>query len=418
MKKPAFLKQVMMVRVLYALLPVALAAIYLFGWRVLALVGVSALFAFLAEWIMVPTPPGKISQAVWVTAALYGLALPPTTPFWIAAVGAVFGIVFGKMVFGGFGRNIFNPAIVGRAFVYVCFPVELTSKFVPAFRGFPGGFARWSFEALKDLPAELASPGLKVVDAVTAATPMWSRRDYGFEVKIWDLVTGRIGGLFDQAGHARVLAAGSAGEVCALAILLGAAYLLWTKTANWRLMLSTLLGAVAMNLLLRNALGIAAVPPIGFTLFSGAFLYAAVFMVTDPISAPRLKESMWAYGAAIGALIVFFRYKAVFAGGVAFAILIGNMLAPSLDLWIKRFQARRKTAGPGADRADSKPAGPGVDRAGSKPVGPGADRAGSKPVGPGADRAGSKPVGPGADRAGSKPVGPGADRADSKGAKA
>ncbi|NCC93211.1 MAG: hypothetical protein EOM10_08000, partial [Opitutae bacterium] len=155
MKKPAFLKQVMMVRVLYALLPVALAAIYLFGWRVLALVGVSALFAFLAEWIMVPTPPGKISQAVWVTAALYGLALPPTTPFWIAAVGAVFGIVFGKMVFGGFGKNIFNPAIVGRAFVYVCFPVELTSKFVPAFRGFPGGFARWSFEALKDLPAEL-----------------------------------------------------------------------------------------------------------------------------------------------------------------------------------------------------------------------------------------------------------------------
>ena len=390
MNKPAFLKQPMMVRVLYALLPVAAAAVYLFGWRVMALVGVSALFAFLAEWAMVQGKNGKISQAMWVTAALYGPrpAPPPpprgggtppppppphpaatsdkddapepenqpTTPFWIAAVGIVFAIVFGKMVFGGFGKNVFNPAIVGRAFVYVCFPVELTSKFVPAFRDFPGGLARWSFPALAELPAHLAAPGLKVVDAVTAATPMWTRRDYGFEVGLWDLFTGRIGALFDHMGHAQVLAAGSAGEACALAILLGAAYLLWTKTANWRLMLGALIGAVAANLLLRNALGIAAVPPLGFTLFSGAFLYAAVFMVTDPISAPKLKESIWVYGILIGALIVFFRYKAVFAGGVAFAILIGNMFAPSLDLWIKRWQARKKPVGPGADRAGSKEA--------------------------------------------------------------
>lgn len=353
MKKPAFLKQIMMIRVLYALIPVAAAAVYLFGWRVLALTAVSALFAFLAEWIMVPAKPGKISQAVWVTAALFGLSLPPTTPFWVAAIGIVFGIVFGKMVFGGFGKNIFNPAIVGRAFVYVCFPVEMTSRFVPAFRDFPGGFARWSFESLKTLPADLAAPGLKLVDAVTAATPMWSRRDYGAETGLWNLVTGRIGELFDHAGRTQVLAAGSAGEVCAIAILLGAAYLLWTKTANWRLMLGTLIGATALNLILRTGLGIEAVPPLPFTLFSGAFLYAAVFMVTDPISAPKIKESQWIYGIFIGALIVFFRYKAVFAGGVAFAILIGNMFAPSLDLWIKRFQDRKKTVGPVPDRAGS-----------------------------------------------------------------
>lgn len=344
MKKPVFLKQAMMLRVLYALIPVALAAVYLFGWRVLALVAVSALFAFLAEWVMVPAKPGKLSQAVWVTAALYGLSLPPTTPYWIAAVGAAFAIVFGKMVFGGFGKNIFNPAIVGRAFVYVCFPVELTSRFVPAFRGFPGGLSRWSLASLQELPAHLTGPGLKLADAITAATPLWSRRDYGVETRLWDLVTGQIGGLFEHAGHTRILAAGSAGEVCVLAILLGAIYLLWTQTANWRLMLATLIGAVAANGLLRNVLGITAVPPLPFTLFSGAFLYAAVFMVTDPISAPRLKSSMWAYGIFIGALIVFFRYKAVFAGGVGFAILIGNMCAPSLDLWIKRWQARHSKA--------------------------------------------------------------------------
>ncbi len=345
MKKPAFLKQIMMLRVLYALIPVALAAIYLFGWRVLALVGISALFGFLAEWRMVAGKPnGKVSQAVWVTAALYGLSLPPTAPFWVAAIGIVFAIVFGKMVFGGFGRNIFNPAIVGRAFVYVCFPVEMTSRFVPAFTGFPGGFAKWSFPSLEALPPQLATPALSMVDAVTAATPMWSHRDYGFTADLWNLVTGQIGSLFENAGRTQVLAAGSAGEVCAIAILLGAIYLLWTQTANWRLMLGTLIGATGLNLILRNGLGIEAVPPLPFTLFSGAFLYAAVFMVTDPISAPKMKPSMWAYGIFIGAMIVFFRYKAVFAGGVAFAILIGNMIAPSLDLWIKRFQVRKKEA--------------------------------------------------------------------------
>lgn len=346
MKKPVFLKQLMMRRVLYALIPVAVASVYLFGWRVLALVAVSSLFAFLAEWAMIPAKTGKVSQAVWVTAALFSLSLPPTTPFWVAAVGVVFGILFGKMVFGGFGKNIFNPAIVGRAFVYVCFPVEMTSRFVPAFRGFPGGFAQWSFDSLKALPAELVAPGLKVVDAITAATPMWSRRDYGFTVKLWDLFTGQIGNLFDHAGHTQILAAGSAGEVSAIAILLGAGYLLWTQTANYRLMFGALLGAVALNLALRNGLGIADVPPLPFTLFSGAFLYAAVFMVTDPISAPRLPLSMWIYGLFIGAMTVFLRYKAVFAGGVGFAILLGNMLAPSLDLWIKRYRARKPEAKP------------------------------------------------------------------------
>jgi Na+-transporting NADH:ubiquinone oxidoreductase subunit B len=175
---------------------------------------------------------------------------------------------------------------------------------------------------------------------------MWSRRDFGLEVRVWDLVTGQIGALFDHAGHARVLAAGSAGEVSAIAILLGAAYLLWTKTANWRLMSGALIGAVAMNLLLRNALGIAAVPPLPFTLFSGAFLFAAVFMVTDPISAPRIPLSMWIYSIFIGAMIVFIRWKAVFAGGVAFAILLGNTIAPSLDLWIKRYRDGHKAVKP------------------------------------------------------------------------
>jgi Na+-transporting NADH:ubiquinone oxidoreductase subunit B len=344
MKKPIFLKQKMMMKVVLALMPVLLSAVCFFGWRVAAVVAVSVFFAVLTEWIMSASRKGKISQAVYVTAILYGLSLPPTVPFWIAAVGAIVAIFFAKEVFGGFGKNIFNPAIVGRAFVYVSFPQELTSRFVPAFQGFPGGFRHWSFESLQEIPAYLKQAGLTATDAVTAATPMWSRRDYGFVTDIKQLLFGNISSVFEFEGSKMSLAAGSAGEVSAIIIILAGIYLLITKTAKWQLTLSTIAGAVGLNLLLRNIFGISAVPPVLFTLLSGGFLFAAVFMVTDPISAPKLPISQWLYGITIGALIVFFRYKAIFAGGVGFAILIGNMLAPSFDLWIKRFQSRKKGA--------------------------------------------------------------------------
>jgi Na+-transporting NADH:ubiquinone oxidoreductase subunit B len=342
MKKPAFLKQPIMLQMLYALIPVALVSIYLFGWRVLAILAVSVIFCFLTEWIMVDHRKGKVTLAMFVTAGLYGLALPPTVPFWITAVGAVIAILFAKEAFGGFGKNIFNPAVVGRAFVYVCFPIEMTSRFVPVFRGFPGGFGQWSWASAKTLPVTFTEAGLKIADTVTAATPMWARRDFGFVTDTWNLLIGNIGTVFSVNGNLRTLAAGSAGEACGLIIILAGIYLLLTKTAQWRLMLATLLGAILLNLILRYAVGLKEVPPIPFTLFSGALLYAAVFMVTDPISAPRLPLAQWIYGLFIGIMIVFFRYRAIFTGGVAFSILLGNALSPSLDLWLKRFRTKKQ----------------------------------------------------------------------------
>ncbi len=338
-----FLKQKNMIRVLHALIPVLIAAIYFFGWRVAVVLGVSAVCAFCTEWFMTARRKGKVSYACFVTSSLYALSLPPTVPFWIAAVGAVVAILFAKEAFGGFGKNIFNPAIVGRAFVYVCFPVEMTSRFVGVFTGLPGGFTQWSFTTLKKASIYLADTGIMVADAVTAATPMWARRDFGYETNLVSLAIGNIRDTFTFQETTRVLAAGSMGETSALALLAAATYLLFTKTAQWRLMLSTVLGAGILNLLLRTGLGIDTVPPLPFTLLSGALLYAAVFMVTDPVSAPKQKVSQWFYGFLIGALIVFFRYKAVFAGGVGFAILIGNAFSPSLDLWLKRFQVKKKT---------------------------------------------------------------------------
>ena len=343
-KKPVFLKQKNMIRVLYALIPATGTGIYFFGWRVVALLIIASLFGFLTEWIMQSQKTnGKVSYAVFVTTALYGLSLPPTTPFWICATGSVIAILFGKEVFGGFGKNVFNPAIVGRAFVYVSFPVEMTGRFVPGFTGFPGGFAQWSFENLKSLPAHLGNAGLAVTDALTAATPMWSRRDFEFTTDAINLFLGSIGGIFTFNGQTRILAAGSIGEVSSLALLAGGIYLIITKTAQWKLPVATLCGALAMNLLLRYVFDFQDAPTLVFTVFSGALMYAAIFMVTDPVSAPKVPLSQWIYGFFIGCMIVFFRYKSVFAEGVAFSILLGNMIAPSLDLWIKRFKAQKKS---------------------------------------------------------------------------
>jgi Na+-transporting NADH:ubiquinone oxidoreductase subunit B len=342
MERPEFMQQKIMRRVLFALAPVAAVSVYYFGWRIAAMLALSGLVCFVVEWYMTSRRGTRISEACFVTAAIYGLSLPPLTPFWIVAAGALIAILFGKEVFGGFGRNVFNPAIVGRAFVYVAFPVELTSQFVPVFRGFPGGFSEWSFPSSSRAAAILGNAGIAMADAVTAATPMWSLRDFGHVTPLFDLFLGSVGGIFEFRGFSKVLGAGSAGEVSALVIILSGIYLMATKTAQWRLTVSTLLGAVALNALLRYVAGLD-LPGIPFTLFSGALLYVAVFMVTDPISAPRDVVAQWLYGLFIGMLVVFFRYKSIFAGGAAFSILFGNMLAPSLDLWIKRIRFRVKS---------------------------------------------------------------------------
>jgi Na+-transporting NADH:ubiquinone oxidoreductase subunit B len=321
----------MMRKVEYALMPALIGAIYFFGWRTLAMVLWVAAVGCATEYFMSKKRGDPVTEAVFVTSLLLGLSLPPTIPFWQAGVGMFVAILFGKEVFGGFPRNVFNPAIVGRGFLYVCFPVDMTSRFTAVWNGLPAGFTHWG--------ARLQLDG---IDAVSAATPMWSRRDFGYEARLLDLVTGNIGNVFTGTdGVQRVLTAGSVGEVSALLLLIGGAYLLWTKTAQWRLTVSTLAGAIVSATVFRYLLGADAVPPVLWTLCSGAMLYAAFFMVTDPISAPKNKKAQWIYGAFIGTMIVFLRWKAVFAGAVAFAILLGNTLAPTLEMI---FKAQKKKA--------------------------------------------------------------------------
>ena len=364
-RKPAgfFLKQANMRRVVYSLVPVAVAAVYFYGWRVVAVLSCVFAAGIATEFITSRQRKQPVSMAVLVTCSLLGLALPPLVPFWVAAVGAAVAVLFGKEVFGGFGRNFANPAIVGRTFLYICFPIAMTAQFVPAFQGFPAGLARWSWlDGMGATPAELSGHISKALDAVTQATPQFVQKSLGSRaaidaVSLWDMALGNIHGVFISDGRPLPLAGGSAGEGCAIIILASAVYLFITKTANWRLSLSALLGLAAGSLVLRHGLGHTQppgeVPPFLFSLLSGTTVYAMVFMVTDPVSAPKKVPAQWAYGLLIGLLIVFLRWKSVFVAAASFSILLGNIVAPLLDIGAGWWAGRRK---PNADAANRPPA--------------------------------------------------------------
>lgn len=347
--RPFFMKQKIMKRMLYALVPVALSGVYFFGWRVAAVLLVCNVVGIATEYIMSRQRGQPVSTAGLVTLWLYALSLPATIPYWMAGVGAVVAVLFGKEVFGGFARNWANPAIVGRAFVYVCFPKALTGSFVPAFRGFPGGFAEWSFLSLDKLPDYLAGAGNSVVDAVSAASPMWALRDFGHQASYWDIFTGSMGGTFETEYGTRILSAGSIGEGCAPVIIVAGAYLLITRTANWRLMLSPFIGAALAGLLMK-LIG-ADAQPLAFKLFAGAFLYVSAFMIVEPISGPKLKPAMWLYGSLIGFLIIILSWKGQFIAAASFSILLGNMASPLIDMGAREWNRWRRrrgaaTAGP------------------------------------------------------------------------
>jgi len=349
--KKWFLAQPNMMRVVYSLMPILAAGIFFFGWRVLAVYAVCLAAGLFTEHLMTYNRKTPISRACLVTCTLFALSLPPTMPYWMAIVGIVVAILFGKEVFGGFGRNFANPAIVGRAFIYVCFPVEMTGSFAAAYRNFPVGLARWLPKGVESIPLWPSAAKIAPIEAITAATPMLARRDFGFSASTLDIFFGRIGGAFQDGS--RVLAAGSIGEVCAPLIILAGIYLIYTKTANWRLALATLVGALAANIAFLLIPG-SPVPPVHFTLFSGALLYGAVFMVTDPVSAPKRPLAMIIYGIIIGVFIVFLRWKAQFVGAVAFAILIGNIIGPLLDLGATELNKRKKTKLKPASEGDAQ----------------------------------------------------------------
>lgn len=298
------LKQQMMNRVLYALIPIVIFAVYLFGLRVLAVVAAANIAAYISEYLFVRNKkPGKVTMAVFVTGTLVSLTLPPTIPLWISALSGVISIVFGKMVFGGFGANIFNPAILGRTFVYISFPNQMTISWLKPYllKDFPGGFAHWSPETSMQ----------------TGATILNSFRASGEELyPMMDAFTGFV--------------SGSMGETSALLIILAGIYLIVTKTAKWQAMLSTILSLAIFTWAFYPSQN-----PLYF-LVSGGAMFGIVFMVTDPVSSPKGTWGIWIYGLLIGFLTVFIRRYSLFAEGFMFALLLTNAFIPLIEYGLEK----------------------------------------------------------------------------------
>ena len=307
---PFFQVQRPMLRVCYALSPLVAASVYYFGWRSILLLAVILLGGLATEAAFAFKQGKPVTSAVLVTCLVFHLSLPPTIPLWMALVGIVVGVGLGKMAFGGFGQNIFNPAMVGRCFIYVTFPLQMTGRWAEPFSGFPGGLGGWF-------------PG---PDAITRATPLMGLKQG--QVLDW-------GALF--LGQT----AGSLGETSALLIILGGAYIVYKKAASWRLVLSCLLGGAGASALLYLGGGF---PDPLSSLLAGSFLFGCLFVVTEPISGPKTKQAQWIYGLAIGVLIIILRGFSNFAEGVMFAVLLMNAFVPLLDQSVRRVLSPGKAA--------------------------------------------------------------------------
>lgn len=305
-----FLLQPVMLRVVFGLIPCLVGAVVFFGLRALVVTGVVLAAGILAEAAFTLRQGKPVTSAILVSCLIYALSLPPTVPLWIAAVGIIFGVVFGKMAFGGFGYNIYNPAMVGRCFVYISFPVALTAGWVHPFSSLWQGWTSW----------------LPPVDAVTAATPL--RLIHADQaVPLLPLIWGNV--------------SGSMGETSAVLIALGGAYILYKKAAPWRLATGCLLGAF-LAASICYVLRLPGIPdPLTF-MMAGSLLFGAFFVVTEPISGPKTKPAQWIYSMAIGALTIVLRRWSNFPEGIMFSVLFMNTFVPLLDRAVQN--AQKQTA--------------------------------------------------------------------------
>ncbi len=253
----------------------------------------------------------EVNEGFFVTSVLFALTLPPSIPLWQVALGISFGVVIGKEVFGGTGKNFLNPALTGRAFLFFAYPAQIS------------GDAVWT-----------------AVDGFSSATPLGLAAAGGVEMIAaggltwWDAFLGNI--------------QGSIGETSTLAILIGGAVLLTTKIASWRIVLGVLIGMIATSTLF-NAIGSASNPlfamPWYWHLVVGGFAFGMIFMATDPVSASMTNTGKWIFGALIGIMVVLIRVvNPAFPEGMMLAILFANLCAPLIDHFVVSANIKRRMA--------------------------------------------------------------------------
>ncbi len=322
--------------VVFALLPISAFAVYEFGISALALILTVTGSCLLTEHLFNRAGEKPNSLRDWsaaITGLLLALTLPPGFPLWMGVVAGFVAIALGKVLFGGLGFNVFNPALVGRAFVQAAFPVAITTWTPPLAPGRFLEFIPSTLTAPFMTPPSVAAWSHHAVDAFSGATPLGLWKFQGIVVSTSDLFTG--------------MSAGSAGETSALLILVCGAYLAARRMMDWRIP-AAMLGTAALTALAFRLFGGSHYPTPLFVLFSGGLMLGALFMATDMVASPLTPLGVWIYGAVMGFITVIIRYFGGLPEGVMYAILLGNALSPLIALITQPrvYGARRERSKP------------------------------------------------------------------------
>lgn len=291
--------------------------VFFFGFlKVLPIVIVSYVVGLGIEFIFAQFRGHEINEGFLVSGMLIPLVMPIQTPLWMIAIATAFAVIIGKEVFGGTGMNIWNPALVARAFLFFAYPAQMS------------GIKVWVSLSETD----------KVVDGFTGATPMADAAAGHLNYSVADAFFGFI--------------PGSIGETSTLAILIGAALLIITGIGSWKIMISTVTGGAVMGLILNAFAGSAGLSPEIATYFSmpfwhhlilGGFAFGAVFMATDPVSAAQTDKGKWIYGFLIGILAILIRViNPAYPEGMMLSILLMNTFAPLIDHYVVQGHIKRR----------------------------------------------------------------------------
>ncbi|MBE0675411.1 MAG: RnfABCDGE type electron transport complex subunit D [Bacteroidales bacterium] len=300
----------LMMGVLIALIPAFLTTVWFFGYAAILVTGIAVIsclgFEYLIQKYILKSESRINDLSAIVTGVLLAFCLPVNIPAGIVVLGSLVAIGVGKMSFGGIGNNPFNPALVGRVFLFLSFPVQMTSWPLP--KGFQTGYT----------------------DAVTGSTPLSVLNESYDKVpitEVMDSIPGHIDLLLGNMG-------GSLGEIAALALLIGFGYLLIRKIITWHIPVSIMFTIALFSGILWFANPEGNADPL-YHLLSGGVMLGAIFMATDYVTSPMSKKGMLIYGIGIGLLTVIIRRWAAYPEGVQFAILIMNGVTPLINMYIK-----------------------------------------------------------------------------------
>ena len=284
--------------------------------KVLPLYIVSYLVGLGIEFVSAQIQGHEVNEGYLVSGMLIPLIVPVDVPLWMLAIAVAFAVIIGKEVFGGTGMNIWNPALLTRAFLFFSYPSKMSGDTV-----WTGGVERFMNEGV----AYQAGNGL--MDGFSGATPLADPTLANLQPKLWDMILGTI--------------PGSVGETSVIAILLGAILLIWTGVASWKIMASSVLGGLAIGYL-GYAVGATDLPGY-YQLVMGGFLFGTVFMATDPVTSAQTECGKWIYGFLVGALAVTVRlWNPGYPEGMMLAILLMNTFAPLIDHYVIEASLKRR----------------------------------------------------------------------------